>query len=1283
MDGSGNGCLRSAWFMVKRCGLDRGWSSRCDPPAGGGSCRFALRLLLLSLLVLAAGLEGAPRRGRAQDTARNRARDPAHDPESRSEPWVVDGERLEGTRHAGTLIESPRITHGALVITSEQGRIAPDRDIVTLQGSVRIADTLRLATARTGIYNRFTRRLEMSGDVRGRGPEGLFTAGSLSWDRTIGHLVLRGDPSLSEPTRVLWADRIEMFSEEQTGDATGNVRILLLPDTTWVYGRAAHHDESTGRTTLTGDPRLVAPARGIEPEMEVLADTLILDEARRMGEALGSVRVRRGELRARGRSARFLMPEDRMVLHGEPVAWDPDGEIRADTMSVRTSGGDADQLRAFGSVVVRYEPREKPGETNIVVGDTLEAVLQGGAVTDMVMTGRAASLHVPAVSDLLMGSGRNFCRGSSIHVYLRDGEARRVDLVNSASGVYNYPGDSTLRALRDPELRDSMLTQEMDVADSRGGGVDTEQCDLSGPPPDPPGPELPYDPGPEGEFAPPPPLPPLLARFLETGDFHVPDSLASPLDRLLDERVAYEGDSIRFHVPEKWIRIRGNGTVRYLGNSLTSEEINFYAGRELITALGSPALSDPENTVHGEKMTYRTDTREGLVYSGRTEFDAGFYYGDRIKKLPDDALLVSNGEYTTCNDSVPHFHFHSRRMKLLVRDKAVARPVVLYIRNIPVMALPYYIFPLRTGRRSGIMMPDLEVGMGDRGRFVRNLGYYWAISDYMDARSWVDYYDRGPRIYLNAIYRYRVRYLLDGNVDASYLREKTVGGDRSMRWSLRGNHRQELWENASLTARADFTSDLTYRGEQDFGAGIDERLNRQLRSNVTFRRSWSRLSMTIGANRTEYLDEITASGLQIQQDGPSVDINLNSSALGRSPDAYGEGGRLGFLSATYLGTSWSYRNTYSRRFDGSISARQAASQNLSLSDTRSFGPYLRLRPSVSGRWAWYARDSEGRRSRFGGMLSGSMFAGSTVYGTATELLGSGLSLRHVVEPSASWSYAPEISHLTYVDEDGRRQARFPGVGGISLGSGRRSSSMTMRVSQRFHAKWTSGDEVIRKENLLTWDTSTSYDFLAEASPAGGRKRPWSSIGNSVSLRPVRFFESSVSTSHDPYTRAPTSLRANTGLRISSAFLEQIRSSDATDAADRQDDDAGLSYGEYGESDIRGSDPGHRGRELQSGTPFAWDLNLSHTYSRQRGASRPGNTLNTGLGFNPTTHWRVSGGIYFDLEEREVVSHSMSLYRDLHCWEMRFEYRSSGARSEYYFRINIKQIPDVQYQREGR
>jgi len=126
-------------------------------------------------------------------------------------------------------------------------------------------------------------------------------------------------------------------------------------------------------------------------------------------------------------------------------------------------------------------------------------------------------------------------------------------------------------------------------------------------------------------------------------------------------------------------------------------------------------------------------------------------------------------------------------MKLIMKDKAVARPVILYLRNIPVLALPYYIF-----RSSTVAPPGYDARRGggisrSAGRFVRNLGYYWAISDYMDAKAWVDFYDRGPRFYWNGEYQYRVRYLLGGRNHRVGLRESDTYGNQRRRWSVVGS----------------------------------------------------------------------------------------------------------------------------------------------------------------------------------------------------------------------------------------------------------------------------------------------------------------------------------------------------------------------------------------------------------------------------------------------------------------------------------------------------------------
>lgn len=1148
------------------------------------------------------------------------------------EPYIIEGESLEGASLSGTEITAPRITHGTLVITADNGRLNAARDVATLLGNVRIKDPTRMTTSREGIYRRTTRVLDLIGDVHGVGPEGTVDAGSMTWDRAAGRMVFREKPRMEDPSRVLWADRIDYDTIRRQATATGSVRVLMLPDSIWAYGARATYDDRTGESILTGSPRLAVPANRDEPAMEVLADTLVLDQTERTGVARGHVRIDRGALRTESEQARFLMRDNSILLSGRPRAWDSDGEIRADTMSVRMRRREADLLKAYGNIEVLYAPPEKPGERNVVLGDTLTARLSGGAVTDMEVQGSAMSLYLPSYADAATGSGRNLCRARLIHVYLARGGAQRVDLIREASGVYTYPGEATQDSVGRPAVIDSARVAEPS---------------------------------------------PLIAAFLASRSLNLSDSLGRPYDRLFTERVEYSGDTIRFHVPEERIRILGSGAIEYLGNDLKSEEIEYAADRHLITALGEPALSDVETTVQGSKMTYRTDEREGIVYQGRTEFDQGYYFGREIKKMATDELLVRDGDYTTCDqDSAPHYHFHAERMKILLKDKAVGRPVILYIRNIPVFALPYYIFPIRKGRTSGIMMPDVEFGFSrGRGRFARNLGYYYAINDYMDARTWVDYYETGPRIIWNGIYQYRVRYLLDGSFDGSYEKAKTNAGSENIRWSLLGGHSQRLGQGAQLTARADFTSDKTFRGDRDFGAGVDERLNRILKSSLEARKNWSRTSLTVSASRTENLDETSPTATKISLPAPSIGFNINSGAIGRAPDAQGRGGRLPALSTTYVGTSFAYRNVYLRRFNGTISANQALQQSMSLTDTRSFGPYLRLQPGLSANWAVFARDRRGERFRGGLAWSASVSAGNTVYGNFLFPLGALSGLRHVIEPSVSYNYRPELRQLSYRDTLGNLVPRFPNVGGIGLSSSR-GSSMGLSLRQRFHAKWQRGEQVIKKDNLLTWSTSTSYDFLAERNAIEDRTRRFSTLSNSIDLRPFSTFQTSLRATHDPYTGAPTSFSSTNTVTLSSSLFA---------AQGRDSSEAEIEYGDFGESDLQGHDRGNRNlsRVAPSRQGSPWNLSLSQSYQSTRGNRDPTNTFNARLGLAPTRNWRFDGGVYLDLERRKLISHSFSLYRDLHCWELRFEHRASGARAEYYFRVAIKQIPDVQYQREGR
>src|SRR5258705_3645429 len=128
-------------------------------------------------------------------------------------------------------------------------------------------------------------------------------------------------------------------------------------------------------------------------------------------------------------------------------------------------------------------------------------------------------------------------------------------------------------------------------------------------------------------------------------------------------------------------------------------------------------------------------------------------------------------------------------MKIYLKDKLIAKPVVFYIRNVPLLALPFWVFPIKPGRHSGFLFPQFELGLNNRaGQFVRNAGYYWALSDYLDFTATADYYQDRPSWRLHGESFYDLVYAFEGLVMANYV---LVDLDRPTHSDFNADHRPD------------------------------------------------------------------------------------------------------------------------------------------------------------------------------------------------------------------------------------------------------------------------------------------------------------------------------------------------------------------------------------------------------------------------------------------------------------------------------------------------------------
>jgi lipopolysaccharide assembly outer membrane protein LptD (OstA) len=1212
------------------------------------------------------------------------------------EPWRFLGGKLSGSLDGSLQIDSLEIQHGRLRIAARRGIWRPEERFVELQEDVEIRDSLRVLTARHGLYYRDRLFLEMETQVRGRGPEGKLRCDRLTYDRRHRLLSLGGRVHLDEDDgrtlRCEWL-RYDLADSFMTGG--GNVRLHDAADSIDIFGDLLFYDRAAGLATVIGQgirrPRLLRHAVGSEAAVTIEADTLKFRTRDRVGEALGRVTLSRGALRGSCDRALFLMAHDRLELVGSPVMRDAWGQVAGDSMLMELRDGHADRMTVWGHTRAEHFPPDQSGEAHFAVGDTLSAYFGGGTIRSVVVEHGAEALYLPSPQDRAEGVGLNWTRGERIRLILADGRVSRVQFEGEVAGRYILPAAPVaagpraadtlaVPAAAEPLVADTLAVPaaaEPLVADTLAAPVAAEPLvaetvsladslgadSLStGVPPDSLAPDV---------LVPDPELPGLAAirRMARAGTLEPPDSLLGALAFDLPETVHYSGDAIDFGVATERMTISGDATVTYGSMELLAEEIVFDPSRNLVLATGEPLLRDGDSEVRGEEMTYRIDSKKGLVFQGRSEFEGGYYRGERVKRVDTNAFFAQNADFTSCDAEVPHFHFRAAKMKVVTKEKVVARPLILYLGNIPIFLIPYAAFPIRSGRQSGLLLPTFEFGFDtDRGRFLRNVGYYLAPNDYMDAMFWLDYYEEQPRLGLNARLRYKVRYLLNGRVEGSFMRDESYGGAEHRRWLLKVNHDQVLGERFNFKVSGHFQSDKDYAADRDFGASVDDRVNQVLRSQMSLGKSWSGASVSLAADRTEYLDEQSGGSTRISQSAPSINFALSSFPIGIKPDERGVGGRLSFLSKTYLRADFRLRSLYRKTWDGERSTNQAAQINASLSDKRRLLNAINLTPSVSLSTAWAHKDAAwddgdslaalAEKNVTGFSWRTGLSASTTVYGTFFPHLGSWEGIRHVVEMSAGYSYSPELPELK----------GFPSVGGISLGSSKRSG-VSFRVTQRFHFKFRKGEEVSKRENLLIWNSSTSYDFLAKEK---GRSSHWSDLSQSLRLQPGRFLSSELSVTHkregERWRRSNLSVRTSLRLQGGGGGSDGSSLGEGIEAT-----------GDFGDPEPgAGSGPDRQSSVASLTGP--WKLSMSHVFSMPREWSDRRSSLNMSAGISPTRNWRLQYSVYYDLKDQEVASQGYSLYRDLHCWQAVLERRTSGGHSSYYFRISVKELPDLKYER---
>jgi lipopolysaccharide export system protein LptA len=302
----------------------------------------------------------------------------------------------------------------------------------------------------------------------------------------------------------------------------------------------------------------------------------------------------------------------------------------------------------------------------------------------------------------------------------------------------------------------------------------------------------------------------------------VQDSLADELLRLPGyEPVEYLGDSAQFNNRERTLRLRGNPVVTRAGTRLQAEDSIVYREQnDFVEVYGNPQVTGGEQDIAGDVMFYDLNARRASVQGARTTITEGatwFVEGNVTSEEEGVRVYAVGSTFTSDDREEPAYYFRAERIKVIKNRVLVGRPALLYFRNVPVFVLPFIVQDLSRGRRSGVLIPEFEIndiirtdqrGAGTRGtgRQVSNIGYYWAINDYMGAQASLDWRSQSW-LALQVGYQFNVRRrFLSGN--ASLQRFWREGNSNS--FNLQGSGAWQPNERTDISTALNYSSNTSF-----------------------------------------------------------------------------------------------------------------------------------------------------------------------------------------------------------------------------------------------------------------------------------------------------------------------------------------------------------------------------------------------------------------------------------------------------------------------------------------
>lgn len=776
-------------------------------------------------------------------------------------------------------------------------------------------------------------------------------------------------------------------------------------------------------------------------------------------------------------------------------------------------------------------------------------------------------------------------------------------------------------------------------------------------------------------------------------------------------------DSAVLDMKRNIFHLYGSAKVSYEDMQLTAGKIIYNQEENLVTAGPlhdtdtAVALKDrPSFTQGQEKFTYDTlqynfKSKRAIVRNARSQYGEGYVYSMQVKRNPDQSIYGYNNVYTTCALDDPHFGIAAKKIKVIPGKVVASGPANLLIEKVPTpLFLPFGLFPISQGQRSGIILPTYTLEDA-RGLGLVNGGYYFAINDHVDLKLMANLYSKGSWN-TGFVTGYINKYRYQGDMSFSYAYNKTgesyepeavIQKDFKINWNHRSDpkSRPGVSFNASVNAgTATYNQNNTYT--------VNQILENQLTSSIAYSKAWQNkpYSLSVAArhsqNTQSRLVDITLPEFTFFITNISPFQNKSSAGTHWYDKITASYTVTGKNQTSFYDSTFSFKTLSADQFQNGIV------HNIPIGASYNVLRFINMSFNVNYNEYWltqkmhrfynYEGDTVQRNIDRGFYTARDFNAGmqlnTRVYGMKLFKKGKIAGIRHVLTPSTGFTYTPDYAaapfsygYRTIVDPRSPPvylplfEGSIPGTPGYGQ-FGNFSSLVTFGLDNNLQVKMRTQNDSTGFKNIRIIDNfafTSSYNIAADSFN-------WSPVGVRFATNVLNIFNVQANATYDLYPidtsgRRVNRLMADNGMglaRFTSGYIGVDASFRSKPAGSNENKPAAatdefnrlMQYGSYNDY-------------LDFNVPwtfrFSYTMNVSRNFLTE--SKKDTLVLNHavifGGDFNLTPRWKVTFNSGYNITDRQLQITSVNIVRDLHCWVMSLGAIPFGPNKNYNFTLNVK------------